>query len=104
MNPNIAKETWTDASSTITGATSADVHTGLGKPIAGQTSSELRDGRHERSGLTGLAGENDPIRERGQDIDFPKGTKGVSGSNREDILGAEERLPESAEAVAHERD
>jgi len=105
MNPNISKETWTNAQSTITGATSADVNTGIGKPVAGQTSSELHDGSHERAGLTGVgADKSDPIRERGLDIDFPKGTKGDSGVNREDITGAEERLPETAESVAAERD
>ena len=46
---------------------------------------------------------SDSFRERGLDIDHPKGTKGKSGENREDILGAEERLPESAESVAAER-
>lgn len=100
-NPNINKDTWTDAPSTITGATSGAVHTGIGKPAQGQTSSELRDGRHERTGLTGVgADQNDPIRERGMDIDFPKGTKGKSGVNREDIPGAEERLAENAETIA----
>ncbi|KAI9746664.1 MAG: hypothetical protein M1818_000378 [Claussenomyces sp. TS43310] len=34
MNPNISSETWTNAESTITGATSADVHTGYGHPKA----------------------------------------------------------------------
>lgn len=104
MNPNIAKETWTDAQSTITGATSADVNTGLGKPASGQTSQELHDGSHERAGLEGVgASRKDPIRERALDIDVPKGTRGKS-AHPEDIPGAEERLPESAERVAAERD
>jgi len=105
-NPNISKETWTSAQDTIGGATSADVHTGYGHPGSGQTSIELHGKRKkERSGLTGVgANSGDPIRERGFDIDAPKGTRGKSGENRQDILGAEERVPESAEAVAAERD
>ncbi|KAI5117283.1 hypothetical protein M0805_005608 [Coniferiporia weirii] len=39
----------TTASDTLTGTTSADVHTGYGHPGQGQTSSELRhDGQHGR--------------------------------------------------------
>jgi hypothetical protein len=45
------------ASDTLQGATSADVHTGLGHPGQGQTSSELHDGsRGGGQGLAGLAG------------------------------------------------
>lgn len=57
----------------------------------------------ERKGLIGVgADQSDVFRERGQDIDFPTGTKGKSDVNREDIVGAEERLPENAESVAAE--
>ena len=45
----------------------------------------------------------DPVRERALDIDVPKGTRGKSGLNREDIPGAEERLLEDAMTVASER-
>ncbi|MCJ1425241.1 hypothetical protein MMC29_003129 [Sticta canariensis] len=39
----------TSASDTLGGVTSADVHTGLGKPLQGQTSTELRhEGQHHR--------------------------------------------------------
>jgi len=104
-NPNISKETWTSAQDSLSGATSADVHTGYGHPGSGQTSNELRgDGRKERSGLASVGADGtDTVRERGQDIDFPKGTKGYSGVNREDIPGAEEREPASSEFVAAER-
>jgi hypothetical protein len=104
MNPNIAKGTWTSASDTIGGATSADVHTGLGHPGSGQTSKELHGdgnypGKKPKSGLAGQGADpTDTIREHGQDIDFPKGTKGKSNEP-----GAEDRLPESAEKVAAER-
>jgi hypothetical protein len=43
------------ASDTLQGATSADVHTGLGHPGQGQTSSELHDGSRRGQGLAGLA-------------------------------------------------
>ncbi|TVY56159.1 hypothetical protein LCER1_G003310 [Lachnellula cervina] len=105
-NPNISKETWTSAQDSLPGATSADVHTGIGHPGSGQTSNELHGTeKKERSGVAGRGGSDgtDTVRERGQDIDFPKGTKGYSGVNREDIQGAEEREPVSAEFVASER-
>ena len=50
------------------------------------------------------ADQSDPVRGRGLDVDVPEGMRGKSGENREDILGAEERMPEGAEAVASERD
>ncbi|KAH6682013.1 hypothetical protein B0J14DRAFT_228790 [Halenospora varia] len=105
MNPNTTKETWTSAQDTIGGATSADVHTGYGHPGQGQTSNELHGtGKKEKSGLSGVgAYQNDTVRERGQDIDFPRGTKGYSGNDRQDIQGADERVPEPAETVASER-
>lgn len=82
------------------------MHTGYGHPGSGQTSQELHGRRKkERSGLIGVgADKSDPIRERGLDIDVEKGTRGKNGVDRQDILGAEERVPESAEAVAAERD
>jgi hypothetical protein len=82
------------------------VHTGYGHPGSGQTSSELHGRRKkERSGLAGVGADpRDPIRERALDIDVPKGTRGKSGANRQDIPGAEEREPVSAEGVAAERD
>lgn len=104
-NPNISKETWTDAQSTITGATSADVNTGIGKPVAGETSAELHDGSHERAGLTGVgANKEDPIKKRGLDEAHPKGSIGNSGVNRENLKGADEKVPETAEALAAEFD
>jgi hypothetical protein len=60
--------------------------------------------KKEKNGLAGVGADpSDSFRERGLDIEHPKGTKGKNGENREDILGAEERLPESAESVAAER-
>ncbi len=81
------------------------MHTGYGHPGQGQTSQELRNKTHERAGVMGVGGSDgrDTVRERAQDIDFPKGTKGKSGINRHDIPGAKEREPVSAEYVADKR-
>ncbi|KAJ2896839.1 hypothetical protein MKZ38_005138 [Zalerion maritima] len=59
--PPVAQQP-TSAADTLLGATSGDVHTGIGKPIYGDTP---RSGKKERSGLEGVgASETDPIRER----------------------------------------
>ena len=51
------ESTYTSASDTLGGSTSADVHTGLGHPGSGQTSSELRhDGEHHRKNAGGHGG------------------------------------------------
>ncbi|KAL8744694.1 MAG: hypothetical protein Q9184_007968, partial [Pyrenodesmia sp. 2 TL-2023] len=60
-NPDVLRShgkesTHTTASSTLGGATSADVHTGLGKPIQGQSSSELHGGKAGAGREGGLAG------------------------------------------------
>ncbi|PNS15197.1 Protein sum2 [Sphaceloma murrayae] len=47
-------QTTTSASETIVGATSGDVHTGLGHPGSGQSSKELHDGSKGRSGPEGV--------------------------------------------------
>ncbi|KAF2087047.1 hypothetical protein K490DRAFT_57123 [Saccharata proteae CBS 121410] len=103
------------ASSTIGGATSADVHTGLGHPGQGMTSQELHGDGHKpgskaRSGLAGVGasvGTDSKIvsgrepefakTQRAIDEDVPSGTRG-----KQNHPGAEERLPESADTVAHE--
>ncbi|PVH87020.1 hypothetical protein DL98DRAFT_481045, partial [Cadophora sp. DSE1049] len=58
MNPDVSKETWTSAESTIVGATSKDVDTGLGKPVGPQGSKELHHdgaepGKRQRTGIAG---------------------------------------------------
>ncbi|KAK8074211.1 hypothetical protein PG994_005110 [Apiospora phragmitis] len=98
-----------DAASTLTGATSADVHTGYGKPMQGQENHEIRhDGQHTRkrvgAGLEGVGASvgDDSVRAKGADL--PEGiVKGSRGKHTEDYPGAEERVPESAETVASER-
>jgi hypothetical protein len=96
-----------DASSTITGATSSDVHTGLGHPGQGQTSKELHHA--DKKGGSGLAGLADSVEQGNvkdlKDLpehahqrnldDVPTGQRGNTGGPP-----AQERVPESAESVA----
>jgi hypothetical protein len=107
LNPDAERSgTRTTASSTIPGSTSADVHQGYGHPGSGMTSSEMHgQGKKERSGLTGVgANLEDPVRERRFDVGVEPGSRGKS--NPENMVGAEERLPTSAEdlgtEIAHE--
>ncbi|KAF2678049.1 hypothetical protein K458DRAFT_423458 [Lentithecium fluviatile CBS 122367] len=93
-----------DASSTIQGTTSADMHTGLGHPGQGQTSKELRDNSKDATGLAGLDSQNEKTsgsdaafaHQRNLD-DVPTGQRGNIGG-----LSAQEREPETAERVAAE--
>ncbi|KAF2194897.1 hypothetical protein K469DRAFT_650895 [Zopfia rhizophila CBS 207.26] len=98
------------ASSTLQGANSADVHTGLGHPGQGQTSVEVRhDGQHGRKkeglglpGLTEAGNKGDPVKgkdpqfagQRNLEEDVPAGQRGTLGGQP-----AEERVPESADRV-----
>ncbi|KAI1071515.1 hypothetical protein LB507_004898 [Fusarium sp. FIESC RH6] len=93
------------ASATLGGATSADVHTGLGKPAAGQTSQELHGTeKKNRSGLEGVgANPSDPIHAMDADRDHPTNYRGKGGENALDYAGAEDREPAKAEEVASER-
>ncbi|RDL40595.1 uncharacterized protein BP5553_00574 [Venustampulla echinocandica] len=66
-------------SNPIPGATSKDVHQGLGHPGSGQSSKELHGdgaypGKRDRHGLAGVGGDRaDSIKERGLDSDHQKG-------------------------------
>ena len=65
------ESTYTRALDTLGGATSGDVHTGLGHPGSGQTSTELRnEGQHtskrDRTGLDGMASGGSGLRGRWQ--------------------------------------
>ncbi|KAI1619076.1 hypothetical protein EDD36DRAFT_49535 [Exophiala viscosa] len=107
----------TDALSTLPGATSADVHTGLGHPGQGQTSNELRhDGQHGRkkdtpgtegAGATGgsglYPGDTNTEFRRLQTDDHPKGPNPEQDHNAT-LAGAESKVPASAEEVAAEGD
>jgi hypothetical protein len=125
--------TTASAADTIGGATSSDVHTGLGHPSSSQTPTEIRhDGAHglkkQTTGLKGVGAGGADTRlpgdrvagmdnERGKGIDAGKpGFKSQRASDRDEAAGAtgmrgtvggltaQERIPESAEAVAAERD
>ncbi len=99
---------------TLPGATSADVHTGLGHPGQGQTSTELRhDGQHtskkdpsgpEGAGAPGGSGLredglNTEFRRLREDGDHPRGPVPGHNAARD---GAETLEPASAEEVAAE--
>ncbi|KAH7406862.1 hypothetical protein DE146DRAFT_778367 [Phaeosphaeria sp. MPI-PUGE-AT-0046c] len=108
-NPDLNNQKmFQDASATLTGATSGDVHTGLGHPGQGQTSKELH---HEKKGGQGLAGladsvgqgnvkdlKDDPTHAAQRNLDnVPTGQRGNNGG-----VDAQERVPESASSVAAE--
>ncbi|KAF2259350.1 hypothetical protein CC78DRAFT_586083 [Lojkania enalia] len=102
------------ASTTIGGATTADVHTGLGHPGQDQTSAELRHdgqrgGSKQGTGVSrfGEQGndpndikylERDPTHAAQRNLgEVPSGQRGTTGGP-----AAEERFPEGAETVASE--
>lgn len=77
-NPNVLRShgkesTYTPAADTLQGSTSADVNTGFGKPLQGQTGVELaHDGQHGRkkqsSGLEGVGASRE---DKGVERTFP---------------------------------
>lgn len=112
------ESTHTTASSTLGGATSGDVHKGMGKPAVGQTSAELRhEGdphrKHHGSGLTGVGASG-----QGTNIDSRRleteRLEEVSGSHKrvdpsqkgpslqDKGVAAEDKQPASAESIASE--
>ena len=108
------ESTKTTASSTLGGATSGDVHTGLGHPGQGQTSSELRhEGAHTSTkqggglagrGASGVASSNQMVdkdtqpKERALEKEEGQfaGTRGNKGDEYPQ-LPAQDRVPESAD-------
>ncbi|CAN9098575.1 unnamed protein product [Alternaria alternata] len=106
-NPDLNNQKmYHQASDTLQGATSGDVHTGLGHPGQGQTSQELHDGSRKGQGLTGLAGnvkdqqtggsietlKDDPTHAAQRNLDdVPTGQRGNTGG-----APAQEREPSSA--------
>lgn len=107
-NPDLNNQKmYQSASSTITGATSADVHTGLGHPGQGQSSNELRHA--DKQGGQGLAGlaegvsqhnvgslKDDPTHAAQRNLgDVPTGQRGNTGG-----AAAQESVPETAASVA----
>ncbi|KAF2461803.1 hypothetical protein BDY21DRAFT_329697 [Lineolata rhizophorae] len=103
-----------DASATIGGATSADMHQGLGHPGQGQTSAEMRhDGEKHRAKQThGLGGVGANVGTKNQMVDphDPQfaGQRALDKDEAEIGRGnlggppAEDRLPANAEEVAAE--
>lgn len=112
MNPSVRTEALD-----IPGATSADVNTGIGKPIQGlegrEVAAQVPGKKHtderqhpvkrkkEETGLAGVgANAKDPVREHGWDL--PEGVE--KGSTDPELAGAEEREPVTADQLAAERD
>jgi F-box/leucine-rich repeat protein 7 len=92
------ESTQTTASSTLGGATSADVNKGMGKPAVGQSSAEMRHEGHshrkkEHAGIEGSgAGTSKSGMKRAEKIGEP--ARKTEGS-----ANAEDRVPESAERM-----
>ncbi|KAJ6160326.1 hypothetical protein N7470_003722 [Penicillium chermesinum] len=115
-NPNVLgsqdkEATYTSAGDTLMGATSQDVHTGLGKPLQGQTNVELaHDGAHGRKKQTsGLEGVGASSGGRGIERQFPdqralekeEGAAAGTRGNKAD-RAAENMNPEPAETMDRE--
>ena len=103
------ESTRTDPAATLTGATSKDVHTGLGHPGSGQTSTEIRhEGAHGRkkqsAGLEGVGAFREDKFERNlpdqRGIEREQNASGHRGNKG--VLGAENIQPESADTLASE--
>ena len=101
----------TSAQDSLPGATSADVHTGLGHPGSGQTSAEIRhDGEKGRKnpgrGLQGVGASTQEFKTVDHTDPKFKDHRSIDNEDRVlgrgEILSAEERVAESAETVAHE--
>ncbi|KAL5333274.1 hypothetical protein BJX70DRAFT_406352 [Aspergillus crustosus] len=96
LNPNVERShgkesVKTTAEQSLQGATSKDVHRGLGKPISGQTTTELRENanKHPRKGLEGAV----------------TGVKDEFGSRTEQTLAKKPTAAEGthAEGIHHKR-
>jgi len=96
--------TGTNASDTLPGATSADVHRGFGHPGSGMTSSELHGAQKPfRAGLEGVgANAIDPQHKHLQDREHPVTHRGVA-NDPANYPAAEDRPTATAEEVASER-
>ena len=109
-NADISSEQ-NSALDTIGGATSGDVHTGLGHPGSGQSSAEIRhDGQKGRKNpgqsLQGVGASTQEFKTVDASDPKFKDHRGIDNEDRVlgrgEILSAEEREAESAESVAHE--
>jgi len=102
---NDAMQNPTSASDTMPGATSADVHRGLGHPGSGQTSQELHGThKHVGAGLEGVgANARDPIHDQGADRPYETNKHGKGGQAAENYPSAEDRENVKADELASER-
>ena len=106
------ESTYTTAESTLGGTDSAAVHTGLGHPGQGQTSSELRhDGQHtakragaglEGVGASGGSGVDERVTPSQRALERDEAASGQRGDKT--LTGAEDYPPVTADEVAAERD
>lgn len=104
-NPDMDEETTTSAMDTIGGATSADVHKGLGHPGQGQSSAEQRHGgqrAHKKAGY-GLASQGAATNETSAtDPRVDESQRGlekdeaIRGRGNKGATGAEDLPPEQA--------
>jgi hypothetical protein len=78
----------------------------MGKPVQGQTSSESRSKRLGSKEGSVLANERDAFQQQGLDVDHRKGSTANASTEEEkdDLVSAENKLPETAVSVAAERD
>jgi len=108
------ESTYTNANDTLGGATSGDVHTGLGHPGQGQTSNEVKhDGQHTSkkvgSGLDGIATGGSGLRDEGSaearrlERDTTEHGPNSAREHNATVAGSESKEPATAEEVASER-
>ena len=106
LNASLDSSSQTRTTDTLPGATSADLHTGHGKPIQGQENREMhgkRENKREGAGLEGIGASVGVDMARQKGADLPDGVEpGTRGKASADYPSASERLPESAETVAAE--
>lgn len=78
----------------------------MGKPVPGQTSTEAKGKRLGSKEGSVLANERDAFREQGLGVDHRRGGAANASAVEEndDLVGAGDRLPETAESVVAERD
>jgi hypothetical protein len=75
------------------GATSADVHTGIGKPVQGQTSTEAKSKRLGSKEGSVLSNERDAFQQQGLDADHRRGGTANASTveEKDDLVGAEDK-------------
>lgn len=109
VTPNDPQQNQYSASSTIGGATSADVHTGYGHPGNQQTGIEkAHEGKHtskrEGAGLEGVGTGEGLDSKQAKDLQSDHTQTGPANVRGGTLAGAEEAIPATAEDVAAERD